>query len=382
MQDKFAPIERMYEVLSKHDVMVSDDEKLHLDHMRDAWGTFLVMMDKEEKKLNKTRETMGNDLERELNQYNSQVRDTADDFNAKGPTFYAPMPGQGSPDLDGAKAFIEELRERLASNRGQAERMKKGLDLFGLPHPDSKETEETEAKLRLLDKVWDLMDQWLSKWEEWKSTQFNTLNVQELDTQAVMFQKMIQNLNRSCRKWKVWTSLQEHIKRFRGIMPLISDLRSPAMRERHWDRLSAQIDHPEDEPIDPNGDGFTLEKMFGLGLNHHKQIIASLAAVANREMTIEKSLANIKLCWAEQPIELDKHKNRFWKVKGSSVMDLNDVLEEHQLKLASHKNSPFFITFSEDINFWVRRLNDLVPLVLGFINTSVLIPIKHSLICF
>ena len=48
-------------------------------------------------------------------------------------------------------------------------------------------------------------------------------------------------------------------------MPLIMDLKNPAMRQRHWDQLTSEIN----KEFDPKGADFTLEKVFTLGLHLH-----------------------------------------------------------------------------------------------------------------
>ena len=44
-------------------------------------------------------------------------------------------------------------------------------------------------------------------------------------------------------------------------MPLIMDLRNPAMRERHWKQLMEEVG----KTFDPHADTFTLELVLDLG---------------------------------------------------------------------------------------------------------------------
>jgi dynein heavy chain len=59
-----------------------------------------------------------------------------------------------------------------------------------------------------------------------------------------------------CR-WSVWTDIRDTIDAFKKTMPLIIDLRNPAMRPRHWQQL---MDHIGSR-FDPNSDTFTLAKV-------------------------------------------------------------------------------------------------------------------------
>jgi dynein heavy chain len=72
-------------------------------------------------------------------------------------------------------------------------------------------------------------------------------------------------------------------------MPLISDLRDEAMRDRHWKELKFEVK----EEFDEESEEFTLEKIFDLGINNHGEKIAELADNARKELKIELQLKDI-----------------------------------------------------------------------------------------
>lgn len=43
------------------------------------------------------------------------------------------------------------------------------------------------------------------------------------------------------KKWKVWEAMKEKVEQFRQTMPLIQDLKNPALRPRHWDALRSEV---------------------------------------------------------------------------------------------------------------------------------------------
>lgn len=353
IEARFDPIEETYKTLDKFDVHVEEKEKDLLDHLRVEWGNFKSVLSDAEVMLNLKKDELKRELEDNLVSYTQHVTDTRSDFRENGP-FMAPGPGQGDPDIEGAFEFIGEFRKRIADNRAKAEAMKKGMSIFSIHQPEYKETEDTERELDMLDKVWSLMRDWLNKWEGWKTNKFSDLDVNELDTDAINFQNHLKKLPRGVRHWKVWKSLLEIISRFRQTMPLILDLRSPAMRPRHWEQLQEEIS----QPFDPDADDFTLNKLTALGIHLHADVIRNLAAKAQRQLNIENHLKEIARVWGVQTLEIKPYKNRYFKLK--QVDDVNDILENHQMLLATMKNSPYFLTFAKDINHWVRTLNDVV----------------------
>ena len=80
---------------------------------------------------------------------------------------------------------------------------------------------------------------------------------------------------------------QERVDAFALTMPLLADLRNPALRPRHWAELGVHID----ARAAPGDAGFTLEAALGLRLDQHAGFIAALSAAATRQQAVEQSLA-------------------------------------------------------------------------------------------
>ena len=81
-------------------------------------------------------------------------------------------------------------------------------------------------------------------------------------------------------------ALQDIVESFKKTMPLITDLRNPAMRERHWAQL---MDHIGTR-FDPAGEAFTLESVINLHLDQHVDFIAELSGNASKELGIETAI--------------------------------------------------------------------------------------------
>lgn len=64
----------------------------------------------------------------------------------------------------------------------------------------------------------------------------------EMEEAAVRLNKDVVKLGRDVKQWPVWGWLRETIDAFKKTMPLITDLRNPAMRDRHWKSLMAEME--------------------------------------------------------------------------------------------------------------------------------------------
>ena len=65
--------------------------------------------------------------------------------------------------------------------------------------------------------------------------------VGDMEEAAARFNKQVTKLGRDVKAWPVWSWLKDTIDAFKKTMPLITDLRNPAMRPRHWQQLMEHI---------------------------------------------------------------------------------------------------------------------------------------------
>ena len=69
-------------------------------------------------------------------------------------------------------------------------------------------------------------------------------------------------------------------------MPLIANMRSPALRPRHWRELEERIN----ARADPDDAAFSLEAVLSLRLDQHAALISALATTATKELGVEMAL--------------------------------------------------------------------------------------------
>lgn len=144
--------------------------------------------------------------------------------------------------------------------------MKFGLDIFGIEPQFYSDLALVEKQTEQLQQIWDTKEEWDVEWESWKDQKFTGLDTQQMEDRAgEILEKLKSFLNqdRDIKSWGIYEFLKNKIESFRNIIPLINDLRSDALRERHWKQLKMEIV----EDFDEKGDDFTLEKVISLNLD-------------------------------------------------------------------------------------------------------------------
>lgn len=124
--------------------------------------------------------------------------------------------------------------------------------------------------------------------------------MQELEEAAVRIGKNVMKLGRDIKHWEVWQWLKDRIDAFKKTMPLIADLRNPAMRSRHWQQLMTTIQ----TQFDPTSNSFTLDSIVQLRLDQHAEFIGEMSVNATKELAIEQSIQAIAATWKDLDLDM------------------------------------------------------------------------------
>lgn len=74
-----------------------------------------------------------------------------------------------------------------------------------------------------------------------------------------------------------------NVDKFRRTLPLIIELKNPAMRPRHWKRVKETIDQPFDE----TSEDFTLDAIIKMRMHSFAEEISEISSTATMELAIE-----------------------------------------------------------------------------------------------
>lgn len=209
----------------------------------------------------------------------------------------------------------------------------------------------------MLEIVWTATQEWNEYWDTWKTQEFNSVNIQDLETIAGTYHKKVSKLGRDIKKWKVWENLKSIIDKFKETLPLIQDLRNDAMRPRHWKVLQDKIGID----FDPYDSSFTLNEIMKLKLNQYPDLISELSSNANKELAIENSLNSLEERWSSISLEMGSYKEKYFKLK--STDDITQCLEDDSVALSTMKASKFYISFKSRIDMWESCLSIIAEVI-------------------
>ena len=106
------------------------------------------------------------------------------------------------------------------------------------------------------------------------------------------------------KRANAYLGILEEIKKWLIFLPLISELRDQAMRERHWNAIRAKV--KVNFVVDNK---LLLQDIYSLDLGQHKEDVEEITDQAKQEAKMEKTLAKLEETWKEIKFEFTQHKN-------------------------------------------------------------------------
>jgi len=129
---------------------------------------------------------------------------------------------------------------------------------------------------------------------------------------------------------------------------MMADLKSEAMKPRHWKELLAKLRLKIPFP------DLTLNQLWQADLVKNTKVVTDIMGQARGEMILEDFLRAIKDCWSKYELELIKYQNKGRLIKGWD--DVFAQVDEHINTLSSMKMSPYYKIFEEEIVPWDDKL--------------------------
>jgi dynein heavy chain 1 len=132
---------------------------------------------------------------------------------------------------------------------------------------------------------------------------------------------------------------------------LIMELKTDAMKDRHWRMLFSKL------KIVESVSEVTLGTLWDKDLMRFEVPVRDIMTIARGELVLEEMVRAVKEYWNAFELELVKYQTKCKLIRGWD--DLFTKLEEDLNNLASMKISPYYKQFESEIVQWDDKLQKL-----------------------
>ena len=260
-----------------------------------------------------------------------------------------PASGTIAPDL--AASTLASFQTRLMNLKNEAEMVAKAKEALDLP------STVDNILPSILEEVDDFTSVWAALATIWKSlgdlreTLWVNVQPRKLRQSIESLIKITKDMPSRMRQYAAFEHVQNVLRQFLKANTVLSDLKSEAVRERHWSKIFKAL-----KP----GKRFsqlsmTLGDIWDLQLTSTEATVRDIIAQAQGEMALEEFLKQVRETWQNYSLDLVNYQNKCRLIRGWD--DLFAKCSENLNSLQAMRHSPYYKEFEEDAGSWEDKLN-------------------------
>ncbi|TRY83561.1 hypothetical protein DNTS_016270 [Danionella cerebrum] len=340
---------------------------LYIDNIEGEWGAFSDIMKRKDTAIQQQVANLQMKIVQEDRAVESRTTELLSDWEKSKPTAGSLRPEEALQSL----TIYEGKFSRLKDDRENCAKAKEALELTdaGLPSSSEEkvqvdcvsnthcflsvcqvaleELQDLKGVWSELSKVWEQIDQ--MKEQPWVSVQPRKLR-QSLD--ALLTQ--LKNFPARLRQYASYEFVQRLLKGYMKVNMLVIELKSEALKDRHWKQLMRRLH------VNWILSELTLGQIWDIDLQKNETLVKDVLLVAQGEMALEEFLKQIREVWNSYELDLVNYQNKCRLIRGWD--DLFNKVKEHINSVSAMKLSPYYKVFEEDALSWEDKLNRIMAL--------------------
>ncbi len=266
-----------------------------------------------------------------------------------------------SAEMDDAVERLKAYRTRVAELRTRKESIQEAQILFKVDVTEYPALTVIDNQLDEAGQVFDIYTAVQEKIAEWATIAWGSVDMTVLESGVAAMRGRVKKLR---KQWKTRNdgvdvdtpalrAVEGVVSNFADSLPLLQDLTSDALRDRHWARLMDVTG----KTFDMTG-GMTLGALLAMELHNYGDKINEITTAAQKELSIESDLGVIRAAWRQtsfvvvkpsEPADCDYHVL-------SGVDDITAQVDDHTINLQTMSASRYVAPFATEVHEWEGRL--------------------------
>ncbi|XP_070937840.1 dynein axonemal heavy chain 17 [Macaca nemestrina] len=338
----FEPLKQTIELLKTYGEEMPEEIHLKLQELPEHWTNTKKLAIQVKQNVAPLQANEVSILRRKCQQFELKQHEFREKFRHKAPfSFSDPNPYKSLNTQQKSISAMEGIMEALSKSGG----------LFEVTVPDYKQLKACHREVRLLKELWDMIVVVNTSIEDWKTTKWKEINVEQMDIDCKKFAKDVRSLDKEMKTWDAFVGLDNTVKNMITSLRAVSELQNPAIRERHWQQLmqATQVKFKMSEET-------TLADLLQLNLHNYEDEVRNIVDKAVKESGMEKVLKALDSTWSMMEFEHEPHPRT-----GTMMLKSNEVLvetlEDNQVQLQNLMTSKYLAHFLKEVTSWQQKLS-------------------------
>eukprot|EP00842_Homolaphlyctis_polyrhiza_P004027 jgi/Hompol1/4625/HPOL_003762-RA len=283
-------------------------------------------------------------LQQKCNRFEMKNHNFREEFRKKAPFKFEVGP-------DNAYDLIDSVHVDVSAMETEAAALKKSCELFELNVPTYRQLSDCRRDITMLKTIWDLVSLVTYMFGQWKTTLWTEIDTDAMENRCRDLSKDLRKMDKEIKGWDAYSGLDQMVKDMITSLRAVGELRSNAIRDRHWKQL-----------MKTTGVTFVLTKdmkfqdLLSLQLHKYEDDVKVIVDRATKELAMEKVLNDLDKTWSVMEFTYEIHESTKTPLLRSSE-ELIETLEDNQVMLQNMMTSKYVAHFEEQITKWQIALS-------------------------
>lgn len=340
--EMFEPLKQTIELLKTYNQEMPEEVHSQLEELPERWNNTKKIAITVKQQVAPLQASEVNNIRKKTASFDVKQHKFREAFHKIPPFFY---------NCENPYELLDKNHNEIYSMECEMNSLQASAALFEVNIPDFKQLKQCRKELRMLKQLWDYIVIFCSSINDWKTTLWSDINVEQMDIDCKRFAKDIRQLDKEMRAWDAYTGAESTVRNMLTSLRAVGELQNPAIRDRHWQQLmqATNVRFVMDETT-------TLADLLLLNLHSYEDEVKNIVDKAVKEMSMEKVLKDLHETWSIMEFEHDKHPRTQITLLRTSE-ELIETLEENQVQLQNMLTSKFIDYFRTEVTSWQMKLS-------------------------
>ncbi len=345
----------------KNGKKILDKQRFHypndfcnIDQLESEWSKLKQILNKKSKSMKEQIPTIQARIISEEKVILEKVKEIENFWNTKKP-YKADNTIDAINILDMAEGMVKRIKEDYVKNC-------KAKEMLEMEFSDPNKLNDLEDDIKDLKEVWVSLNNIWNKMEKHRDTPFIAVIPEKIKNELQEAINEMTLLPNKLRQYEAYEIIKTKLNNLKKTNNIISDLRTEAIKERHWKNILNTLS------IRKSINEMKLGDFWTANLSAKEKSLYEIIRNAEGEMILENLFKNSKEFWLTYELELVRYKDKCKLIKGWD--DLFAKLDEHINSFTSMSNSPYFPVFKDEIEPWKEKLEKILLLFTEWIDVQ------------
>lgn len=340
MDGVFEPVRKILHLLRSCNVDLPDDIYKMVNDLPEEWSNVKKLAVTMRDQVAPLQAKEVDVLQQRCNKFEAKNHVFRENFRKTAPFKFEIGPENAYDIIDKAYADVCAITK-------EAQDLRASCELFEVTVSNYKQIGDCARDVSLLKSIWDMVGLVHHLFQNWKNSLWTSIDVDAMDGVCRELSKDLRKMDKEIKSWDVYTGLDTTVKDMITFLRAVGELRSNAIRDRHWKQL-----------MKTTGVSFTLTQdmkfvdLLALQLHKFEDEVKGIVDKATKELAMEKVLSDLGNTWNAMSFtyEVSERANKTPLLKSSE--ELIETLEDNQVILQGMMSSKYVAHFEQDISHW------------------------------